>query len=129
MQVLLTGSSGFSGCRVALYLALQKNVDKVIGVDFVPPKVFHPKLESHVVDLTDWNTYDPIKDYKPDVVIHTAADQATPYLLHANEVSMKNLLDYSGERGVEPLPPQMEYSPGLLGLLCACFVPVPKGRP
>jgi len=101
VQVLLTGSSGFSGSRVALYLALQKNVDRVIGVDFVKPRVFHPKLESHVIDLTDWNTYGPIKEYKPDVVIHTAADQATPYLLHANEVSMKNLLDLAGDRGVE----------------------------
>ena len=101
MQVLLTGSSGFSGSRVALFLALQKDVDRVICVDCVKPRVFHPKMESHVIDLTDWNTFGPIREYKPDVVIHTAADQATPYLLHANEVSMKNLLDYSSERGVE----------------------------
>ena len=101
MKILLTGSSGFSGCRTALYLAQQKNVDQVIGVDCVPPKVFHPKMVSHVVDLTDWSTFGPLKEYEPDVVIHTAADQATPYLLHANAVSMKNILDFCAEKKVE----------------------------
>ena len=51
VRIMITGSSGFSGSRTALYLAHQKNVDQVIGVDCVGPKVFHPKLESHVVDL------------------------------------------------------------------------------
>jgi nucleoside-diphosphate-sugar epimerase len=94
VNVMLTGSSGFTGSRIALYLAQQKNIDKVIGVDCVKPKVFHPKLVSHVVDLADWNTFAPLRDHSPDVVVHAAADQATPYLLHANSVSMKNLLDY-----------------------------------
>jgi len=101
VQILLTGSSGFSGCRIALYLAQQKNVDQVVGVDCVKPKVFHPKLESHVVDLADWSTYGPLAKYDPDVVIHTAADQATPYLLHANVVSMENILDYCAEKKTE----------------------------
>jgi nucleoside-diphosphate-sugar epimerase len=101
VQVMLTGSSGFSGSRIALYLAQQKNIDSVVGVDCVKPRVFHPKLVSHVVDLTDWNTYDPLKDHHPDVVIHAAADQATPYLLHANSVSMKNILDFCETKKVE----------------------------
>lgn len=101
MRIMITGSSGFSGCRTALYLAQQKNVDQVIGVDCVGPKVFHPKLESHVVDLTDWSTFGPLKDYEPDVMVHTAADQASPYLLHANSVAMKNILDYCDDKKIE----------------------------
>lgn len=101
MQILLTGSSGFSGSRIALHLALQPNVDRVIGVDCIKPRVFHPKLESHVVDLTDFNTYKPLRQARPDVIVHTAADQATPYLLHANAVSMKNLLDLAAETQVK----------------------------
>lgn len=93
MQVLVTGSSGFSGCRLALYLAQQPNVQRVIGLDCVPPRVFHPKLTSHQVDLTDWNTLGQVREHDVDAVVHTAADQASPYLLHANAVAMKNLLD------------------------------------
>jgi nucleoside-diphosphate-sugar epimerase len=103
VRVLVTGSSGFSGSRLALYLAQRKEIEQVVGVDCAKPQVFHPKLTSHVLDLTDWSTFAPIRseDVRPDVVIHTAADQASPYLLFANSVAMKNLLDYCGDKEVE----------------------------
>ena len=103
MQVIVTGSSGFTGSRVALYLAQQQEIDAVVGVDRVKPTVFHPKLRSHVLDLTDWNTFGPLlaDEVKPDVVIHAAADQTSPYLLFANSVAMKNLLDLCERRGIE----------------------------
>jgi nucleoside-diphosphate-sugar epimerase len=101
VQVIVTGSSGFTGSRLALFLAQQEQIDRVIGADCVKPRVFHPKLESHVLDLTDWNTFGPLRASEPTVVIHTAADQASPYLLHANAVAMKNILDLCAERGVE----------------------------
>lgn len=103
MQVLVTGSSGFCGCRLALYLAQQREIERVVGVDCVKPRVFHPKLDSHVLDLTDWNTFAPLlaEGVRPDVVVHTAADQASPYLLFANAVAMKNLLDYCNAKQIE----------------------------
>jgi nucleoside-diphosphate-sugar epimerase len=102
MQVLVTGSSGFTGSRMALYLAQQRRVRGVTGVDRAAPRVFHPKLRSHVVDLTDWSTFGPLREGpRPDAVVHTAADQASPYLIHANSVAMKNLLDLCAELGTE----------------------------
>jgi len=103
VQVLVTGSSGFTGSRLALYLAQQKEVGSVVGIDCVKPRVFHPKLTGHVLDLTDWSSFGPLlrDEVRPDVVVHAAADQASPYLLFANSVAMKNLLDYCSERKIE----------------------------
>lgn len=103
MQVIVTGSSGFTGSRVALHLAHRPEIDVVVGVDRVKPRVFHPKLRSHVLDLTDWATFGPLlaDGIRPDAVVHAAADQASPYLLFANSVAMKNLLDLCERRKVE----------------------------
>jgi nucleoside-diphosphate-sugar epimerase len=49
--VVVTGVAGSLGQRVAARLAAHDEVDRVVGVDVVPPDLSDPKLDVRIVDL------------------------------------------------------------------------------
>jgi nucleoside-diphosphate-sugar epimerase len=49
--VVVTGIAGSLGQRVAARLAAHDEVDRVVGVDVVPPDLSDPKLDVRIVDL------------------------------------------------------------------------------
>lgn len=49
--VLVTGVAGSLGQRVAARLAARDDVDRVVGIDVVPPDSSDPKLDVRIVDL------------------------------------------------------------------------------
>jgi len=49
--VVVTGVAGSLGQRVAARLAARDDVDRVVGIDVVPPDWSHPKLDVRIVDL------------------------------------------------------------------------------
>jgi nucleoside-diphosphate-sugar epimerase len=100
MQILVTGSSGFCGRRLVRTLAEQPEVERVLAVDRVPSRDHHPKISALQIDLTDWKALALLRELRPDVVVHTAADQSSRYLQSVNTVVTDNLIDYCVERGV-----------------------------
>ena len=49
--VVVTGVAGSLGQRVSARLAARADVDRVVGIDVVPPDVSDPKLDMRIVDL------------------------------------------------------------------------------
>jgi len=49
--VVVTGVAGSLGQRVAALLASHPDVDRVVGIDVVPSRWSHPKLDMRIVDL------------------------------------------------------------------------------
>jgi len=49
--VVVTGIAGSLGQRVLARLAARDDVDRVVGIDVVPPDWSHPKLDVRIVDL------------------------------------------------------------------------------
>lgn len=83
--VLVTGGAGFIGCAIAP--ALVASFDRVVAVDVLHPQV-HPSavrpaalpadVELVVADVVDPATWDTVlRDVRPDVVIHLAAETGT----------------------------------------------------
>lgn len=94
---LITGGAGFIGCAISPEISRQ--FDRVVAFDSLHPQV-HPsqsrpaaldaKVELVVGDVTDASAWDALlKDVKPDVIIHLAAETGTGQSLtegsrHAN---------------------------------------------
>ena len=73
--VVVTGVAGSLGQRVAARLAARADVDRVVGIDVVPPDWSDPKLDVRIVDLAVPNGPDDelvIAFGSADSVIHLA---------------------------------------------------------
>ena len=94
---IVTGGAGFIGCAVSARLAAK--FDEVIAVDnlhpqvhgqSVRPELLHKKVRLVTVDITLDATWDRLlKDVRPDVIVHLAAETGTAQSLtegsrHAN---------------------------------------------
>jgi dTDP-L-rhamnose 4-epimerase len=82
---LITGGAGFIGCAVSKLLA--ENFDRIVAVDNLHPQVhptgtrpaaLDPSVEFVKGDVTEQQTWDHLlPDFKPNVVIHLAAETGT----------------------------------------------------
>jgi len=105
---LVTGGAGFIGCAISPLLA--KHFDRIVAVDNMHPQIhatparpeaLHERVELVIGDVTKRETWDALlPDFKPDVVIHLAAETGTGQSLtegsrHANVnvVGTTQLLD------------------------------------
>lgn len=94
---LITGGAGFIGCAISSIL--KDRFDRVVALDSMHPQVhptperpelLHPSVELVVGDVTLRETWDALlPGFKPDVVIHLAAETGTGQSLaegtrHAN---------------------------------------------
>jgi len=94
---LVTGGAGFIGCAISSLIKNQ--FDRVVALDNMHPQVhptsqrparLDPAIELVVGDVTEAATWDTLlADFKPDVVIHLAAETGTGQSLtegtrHAN---------------------------------------------
>jgi UDP-glucuronate 4-epimerase len=122
VRVLVTGTAGFIGSSVALYLL--KRGDEVIGVDNVND-YYDPSLkEDRLKHLKEWNTFtevrisieerdkmaDTFKKYAPQKVINLAAQAGVRYSLKnpyayidSNIVGFTNILEGCRHHHVEHL--------------------------
>lgn len=76
--VVVTGVAGSLGRRVSARLADREDVDRVIGIDVVPPEVPHPKVDVRLVDLS---YPPPMEGTGPDDEIRRLFEGATA-LIH-----------------------------------------------
>jgi nucleoside-diphosphate-sugar epimerase len=59
--VVVTGVAGSLGRRVSARLADRGDVDRVIGIDVVPPETSHPKIDVRILDLSYPPPLPPLK--------------------------------------------------------------------
>lgn len=115
--ILITGGAGFIGCEMSA--ALGGRFDRIVAVDNLHPQI-HPSrqrpdtLASHVelkiADVRDAaNWADLLKDFRPSIVIHLAAETGTGQSLvestrHAsvNVVGTAKMLDAFSTIGYKP---------------------------
>lgn len=105
---IVTGGAGFIGCAISE--SLTKIYDEVIAVDSMHPQIhknnarpelLHPKVTLKINDICDPEFWDVLlKDKKPSVIIHLAAETGTGQSLteatrhaHVNVVGTTQLLD------------------------------------
>jgi dTDP-L-rhamnose 4-epimerase len=94
---LITGGAGFIGCAISS--TLKNRFDRIVALDSMHPQIhatadrparLDPAVELVVGDVTQRDTWDQLlPDFKPDVVIHLAAETGTGQSLtegtrHAN---------------------------------------------
>jgi dTDP-L-rhamnose 4-epimerase len=116
-NVLVTGGAGFIGCALSQLIA--ESADRWVVLDNLHPQVhvrperpadLHPSAELVVADVTDSSTWaDVLASFRPDVVIHLAAETGTAQSLreasrHAevNVVGTTTMLDAFGAAGQVP---------------------------
>ena len=83
MKIIITGSSGYIGS--CLYEVLKKNKKyKILGLDKTSPKLCKQKLFKKV-DLNNYKLTNKIfKDFKPDAIIHLAAQSTIDFIKNKN---------------------------------------------
>ncbi len=107
-NVLVTGGAGFIGCALSQRLAAKSNrflvVDNLLSrvhPSAKRPKNLHQSAELVIADVADESVWsDLFQDFKPDIVIHLAAETATGKSLteaskhaHTNVLGLTKLLD------------------------------------
>jgi dTDP-L-rhamnose 4-epimerase len=107
-ECLVTGGAGFIGCAISKLLYGQ--FDRILVVDNLhpqvhptgsPPAALDPSVEFVKGDVTERHTWDNLlPDFKPDTVIHLAAETGTGQSLtegtrhaHVNVVGTTQMLD------------------------------------
>ena len=106
--VVVTGFTGSLGQRVSARLAARDDVDRVIGIDVVPPDWAHPKLDVRIMDLAV--PVGPGEDLevmfeKVDSVVHLAwrlpGDSGGVDASAANRQALGRVLAAAGSAGTE----------------------------
>lgn len=114
---LVTGGAGFIGCALSKELA--ERFDRVVAIDKLLPQVharqerpaaLHASVEFLQKDVTSPGTWDEIlPGFKPDVVIHLAAETGTGQSLreatrhaHENVVGTTAMLDAFARHDIVP---------------------------
>jgi UDP-glucose 4-epimerase len=70
-RVLITGSSGYFGCKLVEYLAEKPHIEELVGVDVSPPAKRNDKLAFYQRDVRSLSD-DIMKSHSVDTVIHAA---------------------------------------------------------
>jgi UDP-glucose 4-epimerase len=68
----ITGSSGYIGTRMTRWLLERDARDPVLGFDVRPPRVSHPRLEHHELDVRDPRLGELIAGREVDALLHFA---------------------------------------------------------
>ena len=102
-KILITGSSGYIGSCLFLYL---KNYFEIKGLDKKNCKYFKT-IKINLTNKKKLNNF--IKDYKPDLVIHLAAQSLVDQTINKkkyylnNIIATKNLLDCLKENNIQKI--------------------------
>jgi len=110
MKILITGNAGLIGANLSNFLIKKRH--KVIGIDDLSggnKSYIHQKIEFFHGDITTKRTIDFIfKKYRPDIVVHTAAQPApgiAPYVRYltynTNVVGTMNLINASVKHNIK----------------------------
>jgi nucleoside-diphosphate-sugar epimerase len=106
MIVAITGSSGYLASALLPLLEEDKKIEKIIGLDIVPPRKTVSKLEHHNVSILDYPAL--LKVFKKvDCVVHMAFNingmHNKQKLEDLNIKGSFNVIDAAGEAGVKKL--------------------------
>lgn len=113
MRIIVTGAAGFIGMQTSLRLLNSKN--KILGVDnlnnYYDRKLKlkrlnvlkkHKNFKFKKIDIADQNLYKVFKSFKPDYVIHLAAQAGVRHSIsnpqdytHSNLLGFANILEFS----------------------------------
>ena len=115
-KVLVTGGAGFIGCALSQRLATE--ADRWVVLDNLHPQVhaeqsrpaaLHESAELVVGDVTEPEAWHVLDDFRPDVILHLAAETGTAQSLseasrHAsvNVVGTTQMLDALSARDIVP---------------------------
>lgn len=72
MNILITGTSGYVGDQLAQRLIKQDNINDVVGIDIVKPKLITEGIIYYDMDIRDKKLSDIMQKHKIDVVLHLA---------------------------------------------------------
>jgi UDP-glucose 4-epimerase len=68
----ITGVSGYLGSRLVTLLAERQDIETIVGMDIIPPRMENTKLKFYTKDIRDNSIADVFKEHGVDTVMHLA---------------------------------------------------------
>ncbi len=91
----ITGVSGYLGARLVALLTEREDIDSIVGLDIMPPKIECPKLNFFAKDIRDNSITDLFREHEVDTVLHLAF-----VVKPIHDLKKMHDVDYNGTRNI-----------------------------